>query len=590
MTRDARYRRVAADLVEYVLGDLRHPAGGFFAAEDADSEGVEGKFYLWSLEEIEAVCGDDAAEVIRYFGVTPTGNFEDPHTGYRGNILHAVDRTEDRPDAVTRGVERLRAARRSRVRPGLDDKVLLGWNALFVRALAEAAGAFDRTDWLDAARATARFLVAELHDADHGWRHTWQDGRAQLIAYAEDEAALLEAFLSLAEVDDPSWLDDARAVADDLLDRFHDVDGGGFFSTAVDAEPLIVRPKDIQDGATPSANSLACHGLYRLAALTGESRYENPAGRWLRTMTPVLGDHPTAFAYLLGALERDVTAPIEVAVVGADTDAAALRRVVLGRLVPNLVTLSAPPGVGGERSPLLADRGLVDGHASAYVCEHFACRAPVSTPDALAAALDAAVRARLGGLATTEVAGEGLGHRPAVRDDRLALLGSDRADQLGRGLAAQLHVAGVENGFGAAVGLDPELAVVVAGVAAEAAGQAATPRSFLPVGGVLGAGAHVGELEQQRVRSRLGDPPGDEDVLVGEGDRGPPVQLTHERFEAGPGGAAPLRGSQPPQDAGGAADPFQRPEQEAVQVVVLGADRHERELLDVTVEGLIVDG
>jgi hypothetical protein len=397
VTREPRYRRVAEALVEYVQRDLRHPDGGFFAAEDADSEGVEGKFYLWSVNEVDAVCGDDAAEVIRYFGVTDTGNFEDPHTGYRGNILHAVDRGEDRPEAVTRGVAQLRAARARRVRPGLDDKVLLGWNALFVRALTEAAGAFDRPDWLDAARGTARFLTEQMRDGDRGWLHAWQDGRAHLLAYAEDEAALLEAFLSLAEVDDAAWLDEARRVADDLLDRFGDPDGAGFFSTAVDAEALIVRPKDVQDGATPAANSLACHGLFRLAALTGDSRYEAPARRWLRTLTPVLGEHPTAFAYLLAALEREVTTPIEVAVVGTGADAVELRRVVLSRLVPNLVTLSAPPGVGVERSPLLADRGLVDGHASAYVCEHFACQAPVTTPEALAGALDAAVgRARAG--------------------------------------------------------------------------------------------------------------------------------------------------------------------------------------------------
>ncbi len=397
VTREDRYRRVADELVGYVQRDLRHRDGGFYAAEDADSEGIEGKFYLWSLGEIESVCGEDAAEVIRYFGVTSTGNFEDPHTGYRGNILHAVDGTEDRPEAVTRAVARLRAARAARVRPGLDDKVLLGWNALFVRSLAEAAGAFDRPDWLEIARDTARFLLEQLRATDRGWLHAWQDGRAHLLAYAEDEAALLEAFLSLAEVDDPAWLDEARRVADDLLDRFSDPDGAGFFSTAIDADALIVRPKDIQDGATPAANSLACHGLLRLAALTGDDRYAAPARRWLRTLTPVLGEHPTAFAYLLGALEREVTTPVEVAIIGAGPDAVELRRVVLGRLVPNLVTLTAPPGAGVDRSPLLADRGLVDGQASAYVCEHYACQTPVTAPAALAGQLDAAIgRARRG--------------------------------------------------------------------------------------------------------------------------------------------------------------------------------------------------
>ena len=306
---DPRYRRVAEDLVAYVQRDLRHEAGGFFAAEDADSEGVEGKFYLWSLEEVEAVCGADAPEVIRYFGVTRGGNFEDPHTGFRGNILHVVDRTEARPAAVERVIPRLLEVRARRVRPGLDDKILLGWNALFLRALTEAAGAFDRPDWLDAARTTARFLLGSLRRDDGRLLHTCQDGQARFLAFAEDYAALLEALLSLAEVDDPAWLVEARRTADGLLENFSDPDGGGFYSTGSDAEALIVRPKDIQDGATPAANSLACRGLLRLAALTGDDRYEVPARRWLRILGPVLGEHPLAFPYLLGALERSLAAP-----------------------------------------------------------------------------------------------------------------------------------------------------------------------------------------------------------------------------------------------------------------------------------------
>jgi uncharacterized protein len=393
VTGEDRYRRVADELVGYVLRDLRHPDGGFYAAEDADSEGVEGKFYCWSLDEIEERCGDDAAEVIRYFGVTRAGNFEDPHTGYRGNILHVVDRTEDRPPAVERCLPGLREARATRVRPGLDDKVLLGWNALFVRGLTDAAGAFDRSDWLDAARATARFLLAQLRRPDGRFLHSWQSGTAQFLAYAEDYAALLEALLSLAEIDDVAWLDDAREVADRLLALFSDDEHGGFFTTGVDAEALIVRPKDVQDGATPSANSLAAHGLLRLAALTGESRYENPPRRWLEVLAPVLGEHPTAFAYLLAALERSLAAPLEVALIGDGSPLAALRREVLGRLLPDAVTLSAPPGHGGDRSPLLAGRSTVDGQAAAYVCERYACRAPVTSPEALRAELDAALTA-----------------------------------------------------------------------------------------------------------------------------------------------------------------------------------------------------
>jgi uncharacterized protein YyaL (SSP411 family) len=396
VTGEPRYRRVVEETVGYVLRDLRHAQGGFFSAEDADSEGVEGKFYLWSPEEIERVAGADAAEVIRYFGVTEGGNFEDPHTGYRGNILHVVDRAEEPPEAVRRALPKLFAAREQRTRPGLDDKVLLAWNALFLRVLAEAAAALERDDWMEAARVNARFLLGELRRDDRRLLRSWQDGRARHLGYAEDYAALLEALVTLAEVDDVAWLSDARWIADELLRLFHDDDRGAFFTTGADAEPLIVRPKEYQDNATPAENSLAANGLLRLAALTGVARYEVPAAEVLRLLGPVLSEHATAFAYLLGALERLVTPPLEVAIVsdGADGDGTALRREVSGRLLPASVSVAAPPGAGADLTPLLADRPLVDGKATAYVCEHFACRHPVTTPEELRTQLDAALAAR----------------------------------------------------------------------------------------------------------------------------------------------------------------------------------------------------
>jgi uncharacterized protein len=397
VTGEPRYRRVVEETIGYVLRDLRHEKGGFFSAEDADSEGVEGKFYLWSLEDIERIAGEDAPEVVRYFGVKVGGNFEDPHTGYRGNILHVVDRTEEPPEAVRQAVPKLFAAREQRVRPGLDDKVLLAWNALFLRSLAESAAAFERDDWMDAARNNARFLLTELRRDDGRLLRSWQDGRALHLAYAEDYAALLEALVTLAEVDDVAWLTDARWVADELLRLFHDDEGGGFFTTGTDAESLIVRPKEYQDNATPAENSLAANGLLRLAALTGEGRYEVPAQEVLRLLGPVLAEHATAFAYLLGALERLVTPPLEVAIVGAAPNGAdALRREVVHRLLPASVTVSAAPGTGADVTPLLADRELVDEKATAYVCEHFACRQPVTSAEDLRAALDAALASRRG--------------------------------------------------------------------------------------------------------------------------------------------------------------------------------------------------
>jgi hypothetical protein len=390
-----RYRAIVEETVDYVLRDLRHEAGGFFSAEDADSEGVEGKFYVWSLDELESLCGEALADVVRYFGVTARGNFEDPHTGFRGNILHAVGPPDERPGSIDRVLPTLFAAREQRVRPGLDDKVLLGWNALFLRSLVEAAHALERDDWFDAARTNARFLLREMRRADGRLLRSWQDGRANLLAYAEDHAALLQALLTLAELDDVAWLTEARAVAHALVALFADDARGGFFSTGVDAEALIVRPKDFQDNATPSANSLAADGLLRLAALTDDAEAAGHAERWLTTIGPVAGQHPTAFSFLLEALERVVHPPLEVAVVGDDGPGRdALLEVLRTRLLPAAVRVTAEPGVGTELTPLLADRDLVDGRAAAFVCERFACRLPVTDADALRAELDDALAAR----------------------------------------------------------------------------------------------------------------------------------------------------------------------------------------------------
>ncbi len=395
VTGEPRYRRVVEEIVGYVMRDLRHDAGGFFSAEDADSEGVEGKFYAWSLAELVEVCGDDAGAVVDCFGVTETGNFRDPHTAFTGNVLQAVDRTADRPEAVVRALPRLFDRREGRVRPGLDDKVLLGWNALFLRALAEAAAALDRDDWMDAARTNARFLLANLRRDDGRLLRSWQaDGGARHLAYAEDHAALLEALLTLAEVDDVAWLTEARAVADALVERFADPTGPGFFTTGDDAEALIVRPKDLMDNAIPAENSLAAEGLLRLRSLTGERGYADRAVAYLSTLAETMAKHPSAFGLLLVAYERAVTPAIEVAIVGDPGTTGPLRHEVLGRFVPAAVTVTAPPGTGADVTPLLADRPRADGHATAYLCEEFVCREPVTDPARLRAQVDAALAAR----------------------------------------------------------------------------------------------------------------------------------------------------------------------------------------------------
>jgi hypothetical protein len=392
VTGEPRYRTVVEDTVGYVLRDLRHPAGGFFSAEDADSEGVEGKFYCWSIGEIRDVCGDDADAVIRYYGVTERGNFTDPHTGFRGNILHVVDPLAAPAPAVEGCRARLFERRATRVRPGLDDKVLLAWNALMLAALAEAGAVLEREDWMEAARDNARFLLRELRRPDGRFLRSW---RAPYLAYAEDYAALLEALCTMAELDDAEWLADARTVADDMLRLFADADGRGFYTTGVDAEQLVVRPKDVFDDATPSANSLAANGLLRLAALTGDDGYAAPAVALLEMLAGPMASHPTAFAHMLEACERHLGPPLEIAIVGppGDPRTRALRREVTGRLLPAAVTLT---GAASDASPLLAGREPRGGVPTAYVCEHYACREPVTTPEALRAQLDGVVRSRGG--------------------------------------------------------------------------------------------------------------------------------------------------------------------------------------------------
>ncbi len=307
VTGETRYRAVVEDIVDYVLRDLRDPAGGFSSAEDADSDGVEGKFYCWSIEEIREVCGADADAVIAYFGVTDRGNFADPHTGFEGNILHVREGNAEPPVEVERAKSRLLARRATRVRPGLDDKVLLGWNALMLGALTEAAAALGRDDWMDAARANAHFLLREMRRADGRLLRSW---RAPYLAYAEDYAALLEALCTLAELDRAEWLSEATVIAGELVRLFHDPDGGGFFTTGTDAERLVVRLKDLFDDATPSANSMAANGLLRLSALTGDLTLEAPARGVMTMLAPSAAAHPTGFSHLLGAIERFVTAPV----------------------------------------------------------------------------------------------------------------------------------------------------------------------------------------------------------------------------------------------------------------------------------------
>ena len=369
VTRDELFRRVCCETLDWALREMRAPEGGFYSALDADSEGEEGKFYVWTLEELREILGDEADAAIAFFGATERGNFEGR------NILL---RRGEEPALLDEWRRRLYEARAKRVWPGLDDKRLTAWNALLLSALAEAGATLERADYLDAAGACADFLLTRMRDPDGRLLRTYKDGRARLNAYLEDHAYLVEALLTLYEATfDPRWFRAARELADVMIERFADEERGGFFETSSDHERLVARRKDLEDNPIPAGNSSAAYGLLRLAALTGEDEYNRRAVGVFRLLHEVAGRHPLAFGHLLQAMDFHFASVKEVALVGART--AELERAVRARFRPHLVLAGGEP----DGVPLLEGRSPVGGRAAAYVCERFACRAPVTEPEEL---------------------------------------------------------------------------------------------------------------------------------------------------------------------------------------------------------------
>jgi uncharacterized protein len=382
-----RYRRVCEETLDWALSEMRGPEGGFFSALDADSEGEEGRFYVWSLQEVRDVLGETAQAAVDFYGVTEAGNFEG------SNVLHRPGgATAPEPDGLAAARSALLEAREGRVRPGLDDKRLASWNALMVSALAEAGAVLGRSDYLDAARECADFILGALRDSEGRLLRTYKDGEGRLNAYLEDNAFLLEALLTLYESSfETRWFDEARALADAMIARFGDTELGGFYSTSGDHEALIARRKEAGDHPIPSGNSSAALGLLRLAALTGEGSYEEWATGVLRLFGKAAPRQPEAFAHLLRALDFHTSPTSEVALVAppAPGDSgeplSELAAIVRSRFRPHLVLAGGPEGA--DVPPLMRDRTAVEGKPAAYVCEHFSCRTPVTSPEDLAALL-----------------------------------------------------------------------------------------------------------------------------------------------------------------------------------------------------------
>jgi uncharacterized protein YyaL (SSP411 family) len=383
-----RFRTVSTETLDYMLRDLGLPGGGFASSEDADSEGVEGRFYVFDQDEFLAHAGQRADLAARFFGVTPDGNFEG------ATILHeAASATEvaaaagvdpaEVERAVTEARRMLLEHRSSRVRPGLDDKAVTAWNGLALRALAEAGWLFSDDRYLTAARATARFVLDRLRFPDGRLMRSRRGDRAGDPGFCDDYGAVALGLFALAQgTGEAVWFREAEAVTADLIARFADPAGDGFFATAHDAESLIARPKNLYDNPTPSDNSLAAEAVLTLEALRGPD--DTPHLDGVFRAAGRLLEHPTASGQLLALAATRLAPPLEVAVAGPPGEAAT------AALLDTLRT-RAGPGVflawGDDSVPLLAGRQPVAGTPAAYVCRGFTCDAPVTSVAELAAAL-----------------------------------------------------------------------------------------------------------------------------------------------------------------------------------------------------------
>jgi uncharacterized protein YyaL (SSP411 family) len=379
-----RYEQVARVTADWLLSEMRDPEGGFWSSLDADSEGVEGKFYVWDLDEVREVCGDSADVAIRTWGFTPTGNFE-------GMNIPVFASADEDPKAVERAREALLATRAKRVRPGTDDKILAAWNGLATSALAEAGAALAESRWIRAALEAMEFVLKTMR-VDGRLMRSYRSGKLSHPAYCEDYAFVLEACLSLFEATfDFRWLEEAEWAGREAIRLFGDERSGGFFTTGHDAEQLVTKPKDLIDNAVPSANSVLALQLQHLALMTGDKELEARAISVLRIGRDLMLRSPLAFAHLLEALDFYTGSPDEVVIVGDPNaeDADALLRVVRQRFRPNKVLVVGDENdVTSGRLELLNNRSRHEGKATAYVCHNFVCDAPTTSAEELAAQLN----------------------------------------------------------------------------------------------------------------------------------------------------------------------------------------------------------
>ncbi len=389
------HRQVVEETVDYVLREMTAPEGGFYSAQDADSEGEEGKFFVWTAAEIEAVLGKEEADLLgRAYGVTPAGNFEGKTIlnlkQTPGEIARQTGAEEGAvAERLAAARQKLFLAREERVKPERDDKVLTEWNGLMIHALAEVGVVLGRADALEAASKAADFVLAEMSQENGFLFRSFKDGRARFNAYLEDYAAFARGLVALYEATfSLRWLAEAARLTKIMLAQFEDEARGGFYQTGIAHEELVVRRKDFIDNAIPSGNSMAAELLLRLAKLTGNDDYRSEAARVFQIMAAAMAQQPTGFGRMLTALDDLLSPSQEVAVVGSLTDARTQRLLeeVRRHYLPHTVLALKEPE-DENPLPLMEGRTLVDGQPAAYVCENYACRLPVTSVEALRTAV-----------------------------------------------------------------------------------------------------------------------------------------------------------------------------------------------------------
>jgi uncharacterized protein YyaL (SSP411 family) len=398
-THNQEFRKTAEEIITYTIRDLTSPDGAFYSAEDADSAGGEGLFYLWTLREMEEVLGkDEVIRAIRIFNVTQSGNYYGPGTGMGQNILY---RTQSRTGLATANgipetdlelrLEAIRTslfvARSQRSRPQLDDKILTDWNGLFIAALAYAARAFRNEDYLSAARKAMEFILIHMRDSNGGLLHRYREGEAAIPAFGDDYAFIIKGLIELYESSfEPYFLQSAIELNTLFLAQFWDGYRGGFFSTSDDAEILLVRKKEVYDGAIPSCNSVAFENLVRLAHLTGDTRMEERASELSLCFAPVVQHSPSAHAWYLCALDSAMGPHYDIVIVGErDTgDTRAMIEALENLYLPQILVLYRSKDQSDSMlntiSPFTTNLNAIDGKATAYICTGHSCTIPTTEP------------------------------------------------------------------------------------------------------------------------------------------------------------------------------------------------------------------